>query len=155
VAGRTPEAMAADTEDSGLLSKLVDAGESIPVVDVLAATAGTVLGVKEDTAAGKPVGESLAKEATANVIGLTAGAVVGGAIGGIPGAIVGGVVGYGVGDLSHNLLWEPWGHDMHTYGAVRGVFYGIGHSEAATVDDARGAAISLGHTTEHLWDKIF
>ena len=89
------------------------------------------------------------------MVGLTAGAVVGGAIGGIPGVIVGGVVGYGVGDLSHNLLWEPWGKDMHTYGAVQGALYGIGHSEAATVDDARGAAISLGHTAEHLWDKIF
>ncbi len=155
VAGRTPEALADDAGDSGLLGRLAGAGESIPVVDVLAATAGTVFGVKEDAAAHRPVGESLAREATANVIGLTAGAVVGGAIGGIPGVIVGGVVGYGVGDLSHNLLWEPWGKDMHSYGAARGVLYGIGHSEAATGDDSRGAAISLGHTAEHLWDKIF
>ena len=155
VAGRTPEALADGAEDSGPLGKLIDAGDSIPVVDVLAATAGTVLGAKEDAQIHRPPGESLAKEATANVIGLTAGAVVGGAIGGIPGAIVGGVVGYGVGDLSHNLLWEPWGKDMHSYGAVQGVLYGIGHSEAATVDDSRGAAISLGHTAEHLWDNIF
>ena len=37
--------------DSGLVGKLIDAGESIPVVDVLAATAGTVFGVKEDAQA--------------------------------------------------------------------------------------------------------
>jgi hypothetical protein len=156
VAGRTPAAIAdATDDDAGLLGRLIDAGEAIPVVDVLAATAGTVLGVKEDTAAGKPIAESVAKEATANVVGLTVGAVVGGAIGGIPGAVIGGVVGYGVGDLTHNLLWEPWSRDMHTYGAVDGVLYGIGHSEFATVDDARGAALSLGHTAEHLWDKVF
>jgi hypothetical protein len=156
VTGRTPEAMAdAAGEDSGLISKLINAGDSIPVVDVLAATAGTVFGVQEDAAAHKPVGEAIAKEATANVVGLTAGVVVGGAIGGIPGAIVGGIVGYGVGDLTHNLLWEHWGQDMHTYGAVGGVLYGIGHSEFATADDARGAALSLGHSAEHLWDKVF
>jgi hypothetical protein len=156
VPGRTPEAMAdAAGEDSGLISKLISAGDSIPVVDVLAAIAGTVLGVREDAAAHKPAGEAIAKEATANVVGLTVGAVVGGAIGGIPGAVVGGVVGYGVGDLTHNLLWEPWGQDMHTYGAVDGVLYGVGHSEFATADDARGTALSLGHTAEHLWDKVF
>lgn len=50
--------------DSGLLSKLIDAGDSIPVVDVLAATAGTILGAQEDVQAGQPIGESIAKEAT-------------------------------------------------------------------------------------------
>ena len=125
------------------------------MVDVLAAAAGTALGTSEDVKAGKPVAESLAKEAAANVVGLTAGAVVGGAIGGIPGALVGSVVGYGVGDLTHNLLWEPWGQDMHSYGAVGGVLYGIGHSEFATVDDTRGFAIGAGHEAEHLWDSVF
>jgi hypothetical protein len=156
VAGRTPEALAeAAGEDPGVLAKLVGAGERIPVVDVAAGVAGTVLGTREDVKAGRPVGESVAKEAAANVVGLTAGAVVGGAIGGIPGALVGSVVGYGVGDLTHNLLWEPWGQDMHAYGAVGGVLYGVGHSEFATVDDTRGFAIGAGHEAEHLWDSIF
>jgi hypothetical protein len=156
VVGRTPEAMAETAgEDPGVLGRLVDAGEAIPVVDVLAAAAGTALGTSEDARAGKPVAESLAKEAAANVVGLTAGAVVGGAIGGIPGALVGSVVGYGVGDLTHNLLWEPWGQDIHSYGAVGGVLYGIGHSEFATVDDTRGFAVGAGHEAEHLWDSVF
>jgi hypothetical protein len=89
------------------------------------------------------------------VVGLTAGAVVGGLIGGIPGVLVGSVVGYGVGDLTHNLLWEPWGQDMHAYGAAGGVLYGTGHSEFATVDDTRGFAVSAGHEAEHLWDSTF
>ena len=156
VAGRTPEALTeAVGEDPGLLAKLVDAGDAIPVVDVAAGVAGTVLGTREDVKAGRPVGESLAKEATANVVGLTAGAVVGGLIGNIPGVLVGSVVGYGVGDLTHNLLWEPWGQDMHAYGAAGGVLYGIGHSEFATADDTRGFAISAGHEAEHLWDGLF
>ena len=121
VAGRTPEALAEAAEDDpDVLAQLVDAGERIPVVDVVAGVAGTVLGAREDVKAGRPVGESVAKEAAANVVGLTAGAVVGGAIGGIPGALVGSVVGYGVGDLTHNLLWEPWGQDIHTLRRGRG-----------------------------------
>ncbi len=84
-----------------------------------------------------------------------AGAVVGGLIGNIPGVLVGSVAGYGVGDLTHNLLWEPWGQDMHAYGAAGGVLYGIGHSEFATADDTRGFAISAGHEAEHLWDGLF
>jgi hypothetical protein len=156
VAGRTPQALAeAAGEDPGLLAKLVDAGERIPVVDAVAGMAGTVLGAREDVQQGRPVAESVAKEAAANVVGLTAGAVVGGAIGGIPGALVGSVVGYGVGDLTHNLLWEPWGQDMHSYGAAGGVLYGIGHSEFATVDDTRGFAVGAGHEAEHLWDSVF
>jgi len=156
VAGRTPEALTeAAGEDPGLLAKLAGAGEAIPVVDVVAAVAGTALGAREDVQQGRPAGESLAKEATANVVGLTAGAVAGGLIGGIPGVLVGSVVGYGVGDLTHNLLWEPWGQDMHSYGAAGGVLYGIGHSEFATADDTRGFAVSAGHAAEHLWDGLF
>jgi hypothetical protein len=151
VAGRTPEALAdAADQDPGLLGQLIDAGERIPMVDVVAGAAGTALGTYTDVKAGKPLDEALPKEAAANVVGLVAGAVVGRAIGGIPGALVGSVVGYGVGDLTHNLLWEPWGQDMHTYGAVGGVLYGAGHSEFATVDDTRGFAVSAGHAAEHL-----
>ena len=41
VAGRTPEALTeAAGEDPGLLAKLVDAGEAIPVVDVAAGVGG-------------------------------------------------------------------------------------------------------------------
>ena len=156
VAGRTPGALTETAgEDPGLLAKLAGAGEAIPVVDVVAAVAGTALGAREDVQQGRPAGESVAKEATANVVGLTAGAVAGGLIGGIPGVLVGSVVGYGVGDLTHNLLWEPWGQDMHSYGAVGGALYGIGHSEFATADDTRGFAVSAGHEAEHLWDSIF
>jgi hypothetical protein len=62
--GRTPEAMAETAgEDPGVLGRLLDAGEAIPVVDVLAAAAGTALGTSVDVKAGKPVAESLAKEA--------------------------------------------------------------------------------------------
>jgi len=54
VVGRTPEALADSADDSGLVGKLIDAGDSIPVVDVLAATAGTVFGAKEDAQAHMP-----------------------------------------------------------------------------------------------------
>jgi hypothetical protein len=71
------------------------------------------------------------------------------------GIAVGAVVGYGVGDLTHNLLIEPWAQDRQEHGAVLGTLYGIGHSEAATVDDARELAVGAGHKAEHYWDDIF
>jgi hypothetical protein len=44
---------------------------------------------------------------------------------------------------------------MHKYGAVLGTLYGVGHSEAATVDNARELAVGTGHDIEHYWDDVF
>jgi uncharacterized protein YukE len=168
---------AAADEDPGALNKILKAGDSIPVVDVAAALAGVGVGTYADVRGGQPLGSALADETISNTAGAVAanaaagavGAEFGselGAVGGPVGIAVGAVVGYGVGDLAHNLLAEPWGQDEEQYGAVLGTLYGVGHSEAATVDDARELAVGIGpaaaragvdtgHEAEHLWDDAF
>lgn len=165
--GNTPKDLQAATKDKpGALGKALELGSNVPVVDIAAALAGTAVGTYYDVKGGQPLGSALAEEAIANsagtVAGNAAGAVVGtevgarlGAFGGPVGVAVGAVVGYGVGDLTHNLLIEPWGQDRQQYGAVLGTVYGVGHSEAATVDDARELAVGAGHKVEHYWDDLF
>jgi hypothetical protein len=167
VAGNTPEDLqAAADHEPGTLEKIFNAGNDIPVIDVLTTAAGTAVGTYYDVKSGQSLGSALRDEAISNTLG-TVGAVgatsiVGaefgarlGASAGPVGIAVGAVVGYGVGDLTHNLLIEPWGQDRHDYGAVLGTIYGIGHSEAATVDNARELAVGTGHDLEHYWDKVF
>jgi uncharacterized protein YukE len=157
---------AAADDDPSALDELLKAGDSIPVVDVAAALAGIGVGTYADVRGGQSVGSALADETISNTTGAVAanaaagavGAEFGselGAVGGPVGIAVGAVVGYGVGDLTHNLLAEPWGQDEEQYGAVLGTVYGVGHSEAATVDDARELAVGSGHEAERLWDDVF
>jgi uncharacterized protein YukE len=166
VPGNTPEDLqaAADHEPGAL--EILNIGDDIPVVDVVTTAAGTAVGTYYDVKGGQPLGSALRDEAISNTAGTVAatgaGYMVGaefgaelGAAAGPVGIAVGAVVGYGVGDLTHNLLVEPWGQDMHKYGAVMGTLYGIGHSEAATVDNARQLAVGTGHDIEHYWDDVF
>jgi uncharacterized protein YukE len=157
---------AAADNDPGALGKVLDFGGGIPVVDVAAALAGIAVGTYSDVKAGQPLGSALADETISNTAGAVAGnaaaGAVGveigselGAVGGPVGIAVGAVVGYGVGDLTHNLLTEPWGQDEEEHGAVLGTLYGIGHGEAATADDTRELAIGAGHEAEHVWDGVF
>jgi uncharacterized protein YukE len=167
VAGNTPEDLqaAADHEPSAL-EKILNIGDDIPVVDIVTTAAGTAVGTYYDVKGGQPLDSALRDEAISNTAGTVAatgatymaGAEFGaelGATAGPVGIAVGAVVGYGVGDLTHNLLVEPWGQDRLKYGAVLGTLYGIGHSEAATVDNARELAVGTGHDIEHYWDDVF
>ena len=178
VAGNTPEDLqAAAGDEPRALEKLLNFGDDIPVIDVGTTLIGTAVGTYFDVKGGQSPGSALRDElisntagtVAANVAGGMAGAEIGselGAAGGPIGIAVGAVVGYGVGDLTHHLLIEPWGKDREEYGAVLGTLYGAGHSEAATVDDARELAVGLGHDTgkvamsaghdvEHYWDDVF
>lgn len=168
VKGRPTAAEAADTadEDGSWLSKLLDAGEKIPVVDVAAATAATAVGTYYDVKSGQPIYTALPDEAASSTAAIAAGtaatvevstvvgAAVGGPVGAVVGVAVGAVVSVGVGDLTHNLLTEAWGADIHQHGVVVGIAYGIGHTEFATGNDAKAAAVGVGHTVEHIWDSI-
>jgi hypothetical protein len=178
VAGNTPKDLQTAAEDEpDALDKLLKFGDDIPVVDIGTTLLGTAVGTYYDVKGGQPLGSALRDEAISNTAGMVAanaaadmvGAEIGsdlGAAGGPVGIAVGAIVGYGVGDLTHNLLVEPWGQDRLKYGAVLGTLYGIGHSEAATVDDARELAVGTGqdighlavdasHKVEHYWDDIF
>ena len=185
VAGNTPEDLqaAAEEEKPGLLGKLAEFGDDLPVVDIGATLLGTVAGTYTDVKGGQPLGAAVRDELIANTTGTVAANLAGGMVGaeigsrlgaaaGPVGIAVGAVVGFGVGDLTHNLLTETWTQDRQQHGDVLGTFYGIGHSEAATADDARelaigaghniehfvddpgGVAVSAGHAAEHYWDDI-
>jgi len=95
----------------------------------------------------------VAGTATAGAVGAAVGEELG-AVAGPAGVVVGAVVGYAVGDFAHNLTAEEWGQDREQYGAVLGTLYGVGHAEAATVDDARETAVGVGHDIEHVWDIL-
>jgi uncharacterized protein YukE len=150
-------------DDDGLLGKLVDFGEDLPVVDVLAAAVGAGLGAYSDVEAGQAWYEAVPEEIAANGAGVAAGAVAGtavagglaaGALAGAPllagaaGVLAGGVVAFGVGDLAHNLFEENWGADIHRDGVALGIAAGVGHSFENTGKDA-------AHLAEHVWDSIF
>lgn len=168
VKGRPTGADALDAEDDegGLLSKLIDIGGDLPVVDVAADLASTALGSYYDVKSGMPVGTAIRDNAISSTAAIAAGtaatievsalvgATVGGPVGAIAGVAVGAVVSVGVGDLTHNLLTENWGADVHQYGVAGGVAYGVGHVEFATADDAKAAAVGVGHTAEHVWDSV-
>lgn len=178
VAGNTPEDLkAAAGDDPSALDKLLNFADDIPVVDIATTAVGIGVGTYEDVQGGQSLGSALGDETISNVAGTVAANVAVGYVGaefgaelgaaaGPVGIAVGAIVGYGVGSLTHNLLVEPWGQDEEKYGAVLGIMYGIGHSEAATVDGARElavgvgqaaahTAVSVGHAAEHYWDDIF
>jgi uncharacterized protein YukE len=177
-----PDAGTADGADDGadsVLAKLAGFGKDIPVLDVLAAAGGTYLGVQGATADGQSLEVALPEQAGANVASLAAGALAGGAVSGAlagtsvvsgltvgglavggavaaaGGVLVGGVVAVGVGDFATHLFQENWSGDIHDYGVVDGVLYGIGHSEVETGKDFAHLGEDIGHTVAHVWDSIF
>jgi uncharacterized protein YukE len=167
VAGNTPEDLqaAADHEPSAL-EKILNIGDDIPVVDIVTTAAGTAVGTYYDVKGGQPLGSALRDEAISNTAGTVAatgaGYMVGvqfgaqlGAAAGPVGIAVGAVVGYGVGDLTHNLLAENWGQDIHDHGVIGGVWDGAGHSMDETADNTRELGVGIGHTAEHYWDDVF
>ncbi len=179
-----PEANGADGADGAdgvdsVLSNLAEFGKDIPVLDVLAAGVGTYLGTKDAMADGQPLDEALPEQVGVNIASLGAGALVGGsvagavagttvvsglAVGGLAiggavaagtGVLVGGIVAVGVGDFATHLFQENWSGDIHNYGVVLGVEYGVGHSLVETGDDFGHLASDIGHTVSHLWDSMF
>jgi uncharacterized protein YukE len=177
--GDSGAADGADDGADGVLAKLADFGKDIPVLDVLAAAGGTYLGVKGATADGQSLDVALPEQTGANVASLAAGAFVGGSVSGAlagtsvvsgltvgglavggavaaaGGVLVGGVVAVGVGDFATHLFQENWGGDIHNYGVVDGVLYGIGHSEIETGEDFAHMGEDIGHTVAKVWDSIF
>jgi hypothetical protein len=157
VGGNTPHDLQAAAEggEPGALDRLLKFGSDIPVVDIGAALAGTLVGAYNDVQGGQSPGPALAEEAGANTAGTAAGAAAGtataeagadlGAFAGPAGIVAGALVGYGAGDLTHNLEVEPWTQDRQQYGVVLGTLYGEGHAEFATMDDARETAVGIGH----------
>ncbi len=177
--GGASTADGADDGADGVLAKLSEFGKDIPVLDVLAAAGGTYLGVKGAMADGQSLDVALPEQAGANIASLAAGAFVGGtvsgalagtsvvsglAVGGLAvggavaaagGVLAGGIVAVGVGDFATHLFQENWGGDIHNYGVVDGVLYGIGHSEVETGEDFAHMGEDIGHTVAHVWDSIF
>jgi uncharacterized protein YukE len=148
------------------LSKLVKFGEDIPVLDVVAGVAGTVLDSIDDIKNGKPWYEAVPEDALANGGGVVVGAAVGtgttalvagGAtalgIAGAPvigvtaGVVVGGVAAIGVCDFTKNMFNENWGQDIQKDGVVGGVADGTWHAMAKTGDD-------VGHLASNAWHAI-
>jgi uncharacterized protein YukE len=173
---------AADGADDGadsVLAKLADFGKDIPVLDVLATAGGTYLGVQGATADGQSLAVAIPEQTGANVASLAAGAfagsavsgalagtevvsglavgglAVGGAVAVAGGVLVGGVVAVGVGDFATHLFQENWSGDIHNYGVVNGVLYGIGDAEVETGKDFAHLGSDIGHTVAHVWDSIF
>jgi hypothetical protein len=185
--GKTPKDIPAvsrltDGVGDGVLGKLVDFGEDVPVLDILAAAVGTGVSTYSDVRDGQPWYEALPEESLANVSGIAAGTVVAGAVtsgiagstaigGGLAalsitgaaatgvavgaGIVVGGVVAVGVGTFVDNLAHEDWGADIHKDGVVGGVADGISDSAVKTGKDIAGMASDVGHTAAHLWDSVF
>lgn len=159
-AGDTADALGAD---ASVLDKLVDFGKDIPVIDLAAAAVGTGLATYSDVRSGQSVVTALPEEAAANVAGVAAGSIVGGALmtavgGGLVGGAVAaagaGVVAFGVGDFTDKLLHQDWGSDVHTYGLVNGIQYGVGNSAVQTGQDFVGLGKDMGHEAEHIWDSF-
>jgi uncharacterized protein YukE len=146
--------------DAGKLSKIVDFGKDIPVLDILAGMAGTGLSTYQDVRDGQSLATALPEEAASNTAGVTTGILAGGGasalvggglVGGVLGAGVGGVVAVGVGDFTNHLFHENWGGDIHKYGVAVGVLDGIGDSAKKTGGDIVNLGKDLGHTASSLW----
>jgi uncharacterized protein YukE len=156
--------------DLNTLGKLQKWMGDVPVVDVAAASVGTILNAMDDVDKGQPLFEALPEDALANVGGLAAGAVAGTAVaGGIAGAAfvgapvaavavgaaVGGAVAFGVGDFVDNAFHEHWDEDIHQDGVVGGIADGISDAGSKTWDDAKHVASGIGHAASSVWHGIF
>jgi hypothetical protein len=162
-------------DDGGLLGDITDVGRDIPVLDVLAASLGTVLGTYQDTQGPQPqsLDTALPEEAGANFGGLAAAAAIAEIAGG-PAGIVAGVL---LPDDIDNTLHEPWATDVRDNGWAKGLVIANGNiSEnnvkdlAGSVEDnealtlkmdkaafhaAAGAAATTEHAAEQAWDDLF
>jgi uncharacterized protein YukE len=161
--------------DGGLLGRITDVGRDIPVLDVLAASLGTVLGTYQDTHAAQPqsLGVALPEEAGANFGGLAVAAGVA--------EIAGGPAGIAVGTLLpddiDNTLHEPWSADIHENGWAKGLVVANGNIAENNAKDVVGtlednsaltlkvdevvatgdikASEATQRAAEHLWHDIF
>jgi uncharacterized protein YukE len=148
---------------SSILSKIVDFGEDIPVVDVGVALLGTGLDSYTDIKEGKRWYEAVPEDLLANVVGVgvavgvMTGVVAAGtavAAAGVPaagvavvcvGAVAAGVVAAGVTTEIENLFAEKWSQDIHKSGVVAGTLDGAGHSFVNTGRQLKHDASSLWH----------
>lgn len=148
---------------SSILSRIIDIGEDIPVLDVGVALAGTILDSITDVDHGKPWYEAVPEDLLANVAGVAAGlAIVGGfaALGAaaaaesIPaagvavvcaGAVVASVAAVGVTSEIENLFNENWSQDIHKSGVLAGTLDGVGHSLTNTGRQLKHDGESLVH----------
>ena len=161
--------------DGGLLGSIADVGRDIPVLDVLAASLGTVLGTYQDTHAPQPqsLGVALPEEAGANFGGLAVAAGVAEVAGGPAGIAVGTLLP----DDIDNTLHEPWSADIHDNGWTKGLVVANGNIAENNVKDVVGTlednsaltlevdeAVASGdikaseatqRAAEHLWHDIF
>jgi uncharacterized protein YukE len=148
---------------SSILSRIIDIGEDIPVLDVGVAVAGTVLDSITDVDHGKPWYEAVPEDLLANVAGVATGlAMVGGfavlgaaaTAGSIPaagvavvcvGAVMASVAAVGVTSEIENLFSENWSQDIHKSGVLAGTLDGVGHSLTNTGRQLKHDAESLVH----------
>jgi hypothetical protein len=130
--------------EAGILGDLRD----IPVVDVLAATLGTVLGTYQDTHGPHPqsLGVAVTEEGVSNFGGLGAAAVIGETAGG-PAGFVAGVV---LPSAIDNQLHEPWAADVHQDGLVKGDLVGQVHVAKNTIGDVVGQVEQSSALSEKL-----
>jgi hypothetical protein len=140
--------------DGGLLDSITDAGRDIPVVDVLAASLGTVLGTYQDTHApqAQPLGVALPEEAGANFGGLAVAAGVAEMAGGPAGIAVGTLLP----DDIDNTLHEPWSADIHDNGWAKGLVVANGNitennvkDVVGTLEDNDALALEIDETVVH------
>jgi uncharacterized protein YukE len=155
----------------GKTGEFVDEVRDIPVLDVLAAAAGTALGTYQDTHGAHPqsLDVALTEEGLSNVGGL-GGAVAIGQVAGEAGGPVGMVVGVLLPDSIHNTLHENWAGDVHQNGWVKGLVIAQGDIGKNNVEDVAGQVEQSSAMSEKLdtvlvhvdideaktaWDDIF
>jgi hypothetical protein len=151
--------------------EFVDEVRDIPVLDVLAAAAGTALGTYQDTHGAHPqsLDVALTEEGLSNAGGL-GGAVAIGQVAGEAGGPVGMVVGVLLPDSIHNTLHETWAGDVHQNGWVKGLVIAQGDIGKNNVEDVVGQVEQSSAMSEKLdtvlvhvdideaktaWDDIF
>jgi uncharacterized protein YukE len=148
--GRVPDPDA----DGGLLGSIADVGRDIPVLDVLAAGLGTVLGAYQDTHGARPqsLGVALPEEAGANFGGLAVAAAVADMAGGPAGIAVGTLLP----DDIDNTLHEPWSADIHNNGWAKGLAAANGNiaennlkDVVSTLEDNDALTLEVDETLAH------
>jgi hypothetical protein len=145
----------------------------VPVVDVVAGGLSTGIASYQDMQKGDDW-TAIPKEASAQVVGIAAGAAVGAAVVGgavllgvaapeivVVGAavVIGGVVAVGVGDMVSNAWSEHWDEDIHQHGVVGGIAQGVFDVDQRTVKDFEnigGAAKDfVASKASDIWHGIF
>jgi uncharacterized protein YukE len=122
-----PEVPEGDGEALGSLAKLADGLEDIPVIDVGAAAAGTLVSAYYDHKQGQSIAEALSLEGVSNFGGLGAAAAIGG-----PEGLMAGVF---LPDAIHNTLTIP-SAEIQQHGDVVGLVLGQGDLDIKNATDA-------------------